>query len=120
MLFVQGNNAFPCNGYITCGTRLLAVDDTVNSGATLRFVLRICGGKGGYGSTLRALGRKGGNTNNVGDCRDLSGHRLRDVQAAERASGWAAEKRKRDAEVQLEREARKTAALDSKKEEEEV
>lgn len=83
-------------------------------------MLRICGGKGGYGNTLRAMGRKVGNTNNVGDCRDLSGRRLRDVQAAERASTWVADKRKRDEEEQQAVQARKVAAVHSKKEEEEV
>ena len=66
------------------------------------------------------MGRKVGNTNNVGDCRDLSGRRLRDVQAAERASTWVADKRKRDEEEQQAVQARKVAAVHSKKEEEEV
>ena len=117
---MQSHRLLPHDGYITWGTRLLDLDDVVEAGSSVRLVLRISGGKGGYGNTLRALGRKGGNTNNVSDCRDLSGHRLRDVQAAERASTWAADKRKRDAEEQVEREQRKMAAVDAKNEEKEV
>eukprot|EP00892_Ulva_mutabilis_P010125 jgi/Ulvmu1/7485/UM037_0029.1 len=118
-IMVQCQAPLQASGYITCGSRLMDVDDQVQSGSSLRVVLRVCGGKGGYGNTLRAMGRKGGNTNDVGDCRDLSGRRLRDVQAAERASTWVADKRKRDEEEQQLREVRKLAASDARKDEEE-
>ena len=41
--------------------------------------VRLCGGKGGFGSMLRALGAQIEKTTNHEAMRDLSGRRVRDV-----------------------------------------
>ena len=41
--------------------------------------LRLLGGKGGFGSMLRALGAQIEKTTNREACRDLSGRRMRDI-----------------------------------------
>jgi len=47
------------------------------------------GGKGGFGSLLRGSG-KGAVTENEDACRDLSGRRLRTVNAEKKLQEWAA------------------------------
>lgn len=112
----------PC--YVTLGTQLCCQTDLIPAGECVRVHVRCAGGKGGYGNTLRALGRKGGITDNVSDCRDLQGRRLRDVEAAKRlaasTSDLAERKRAREAEEHEAKLARKAAQLASKKDEEQV
>lgn len=106
--------------YVTLGTQLCCGADHIKAGESVRVHVRCSGGKGGYGNTLRALGRKGGITDNVSDCRDLQGRRLRDVEAAQRAAEAGERKRAREAEEHEAKVARKAAQLASKKEEEQV
>lgn len=53
---------------------------------TLRLVPRLLGGKGGFGSQLRAAGGRMSSqkTNNNDSCRDLSGRRLSTLKTAKR------------------------------------
>ena len=53
----------------------------IQSEATLQLALRLCGGKGGFGSLLKQQGRKAGKKKitDFGACRDLNGRRLRHV-----------------------------------------
>jgi hypothetical protein len=108
----------PC--YVTVGTQLCCNSDIIHTGDIVRLHVRLAGGKGGYGNTLRALGRKGGITDNVSDCRDLQGRRLRDVEAVQRMAQASERKRAREAEEHEARVAKKAAQLASKKEEEQV
>ena len=48
-------------------------------GDVLQVCMRLPGGKGGFGSMLRALGAQIEKTTNREACRDLSGRRMRDV-----------------------------------------
>lgn len=45
----------------------------------VRSHVRVLGGKGGFGSMLRAIGAQIEKTTNREACRDLSGRRMRDV-----------------------------------------
>jgi len=58
--------------------------------ATVNLVLSLRGGKGGFGSLLRGGGMKAGQkkTNNFDACRDMSGRRLRHVNAENRLQEW--------------------------------
>ncbi|CAE6142996.1 unnamed protein product [Arabidopsis arenosa] len=58
--------------------------------ATVNLVLSLRGGKGGFGSLLRGAGTKAGQkkTNNFDACRDMSGRRLRHVNAENRLQEW--------------------------------
>lgn len=51
---------------------------------SLKIVPRILGGKGGFGSMLRAIGAQIEKTTNREACRDLSGRRLRDINEEQR------------------------------------
>ncbi|KAK9819052.1 hypothetical protein WJX81_003363 [Elliptochloris bilobata] len=97
-------------------------DSGVGPEATLHLVLRLRGGKGGFGALLRGAGRAA-QSDNQDAMRDLSGRRLRHVNADKKLQEWAAEARKRDAEEaerkrlrklekQAAREARKQVSLD--------
>lgn len=54
---------------------------------------RLRGGKGGFGSLLRAIGSQIERTTNREACRDLSGRRLRDVHNERRLKEWLAKQR---------------------------
>lgn len=53
-------------------------------------VPRILGGKGGFGSMLRAIGAQIEKTTNREACRDLSGRRLRDINEEKRVKDFLA------------------------------
>lgn len=59
---------------------------------SVRLLLRLKGGKGGFGSLLRGAATKAGQkkTNNFDACRDMSGRRLRHVNAEKRLEEWQA------------------------------
>ena len=61
---------------------------------------RLAGGKGGFGSLLRGAATKAGQkkTNNFDACRDMSGRRLRHVNAEKRLEEWKAEEQERKLE----------------------
>jgi hypothetical protein len=54
--------------------------------ATLHLVLRLRGGKGGFGALLRA-GARATVSQNTDACRDLSGRRMRHVNADKKLEG---------------------------------
>lgn len=56
------------------------------------------GGKGGFGSMLRAIGAQIEKTTNKEACRDLSGRRLRDVNAEKRIKNWLKKKSEKEKE----------------------
>ncbi|GLT79764.1 hypothetical protein SLA2020_512410 [Shorea laevis] len=74
-------------------------DDSVilHSDATLNLSLRLLGGKGGFGSLLRGAATKAGQrkTSNFEACRDMSGRRLRHVNAERRLEEWKAAQEER-------------------------
>lgn len=50
----------------------------------IHIIPRVLGGKGGFGSMLRAIGAQIEKTTNREACRDLSGRRLRDINEEQR------------------------------------
>ena len=68
-------------------------------------LLRLVGGKGGFGSLLRGAATKAGQkkTSNYDACRDMSGRRLRHVNAEKQLMEW----RDEAAERELEKEGQK-------------
>ncbi|KAI4328905.1 hypothetical protein L6164_021223 [Bauhinia variegata] len=79
----------------------------------VHLLLRLSGGKGGFGSLLRGAATKAGQkkTNNFDACRDMSGRRLRHVNAEKRLEEWKAE----EAERKLERVAEEFLKKQAKK-----
>ncbi|NXC24947.1 SDE2 regulator, partial [Campylorhamphus procurvoides] len=98
--------------YVKCNGRLANDEDVLQSGAVYSLEPRICGGKGGFGSMLRALGAQIEKTTNREACRDLSGRRLRDVNHEKAMAEWVKKQAEREAEKEqrrLERLQRKLA-----------
>ncbi|KAL1529219.1 hypothetical protein AB1Y20_000175 [Prymnesium parvum] len=56
--------------------------------APVKLLLRLCGGKGGFGAMLRTAGARGVKTTNFDACRDLNGRRLRHVNSEARLREW--------------------------------
>ncbi|KAF7216565.1 transcript variant X2 [Nothobranchius furzeri] len=98
--------------YVTTNGRLAHLDDPLQNGAIYHLEPRLCGGKGGFGSMLRALGAQIEKTTNREACRDLSGRRLRDVNHEKEMAEWLKKQAEREAEKEqrrLERLQRKLA-----------
>ncbi|KAI3449267.1 hypothetical protein Pfo_005932 [Paulownia fortunei] len=74
-------------------------------------LLRLRGGKGGFGSLLRGAATKAGQkkTNNFDACRDMSGRRLRHVNAEKKLEEWRAEAEERKLEKMAEEYIKKKA-----------
>ncbi|CAA6671561.1 unnamed protein product [Spirodela intermedia] len=72
-------------------TLISASEDGIFPSCSL--LLRLRGGKGGFGSLLRGAATKAGQkkTNNFDACRDMSGRRLRHVNAEKKLEEWKAE-----------------------------
>ncbi|KAG1676785.1 Replication stress response regulator SDE2 [Nymphon striatum] len=84
--------------YMTCNGKLIH-DQMLHDGSTVNVTLKLYGGKGGFGSMLRAIGAQIEKTTNREACRDLSGRRLRDINEEKRLKKWIAEKDKRAEEA---------------------
>lgn len=72
----------PNDFYLMQNGKLLSSETTENSRITV--CMRLLGGKGGFGSMLRAIGAQIEKTTNREACRDLSGRRLRDINEEKR------------------------------------
>jgi len=76
------------------GGREVRSDSIIHNGEEVSVLLRLEGGKGGFGSMLRAMGKNLHRTTNFGSLRDLSGKRLRHIDAEKELQTWLAEKKK--------------------------
>lgn len=86
--------------------------DTVQTDGVYHVFPKVLGGKGGFGSMLRAIGAQIEKTTNREACRDLSGRRMRDVNNEKKLKDWIAKKADREREkerVRKERLARRLA-----------
>jgi len=88
----------------------------VSAGSTMHLVLRLRGGKGGFGALLRGQGRDGKVTSNFDAMRDLQGRRIRHSKCEEKLEEWREKQHERDLEkiaqrhiTELLREQRKEA-----------
>ncbi|XP_072356318.1 splicing regulator SDE2 [Scyliorhinus torazame] len=98
--------------YLKYNGKLLDEDGELQHGGIYSLEQRLVGGKGGFGSMLRALGAQIEKTTNREACRDLSGRRLRDVNHEKAMAEWIKKQADREAEKEqrrLERLQRKLA-----------
>ncbi|XP_034486912.1 replication stress response regulator SDE2 [Drosophila innubila] len=96
---------------ISNGKRLNENDSNDNNEtASVHCILRQVGGKGGFGSMLRAIGAQIEKTTNREACRDLSGRRLRDINEEKRVKAWLEKQGEREREAE-ERKKRKIEKL---------
>lgn len=79
---------------------ILSPSSPVPEDATVVATLRLLGGKGGFGSMLRAIGAQIEKTTNREACRDLSGRRLRDINEEKRLKDFISKKAEREREIQ--------------------
>ncbi|XP_030562799.1 replication stress response regulator SDE2 [Drosophila novamexicana] len=97
--------------YLTCNGKRLNEDiDGQHEIESIHCILRQVGGKGGFGSMLRAIGAQIEKTTNREACRDLSGRRLRDINEEKRVRAWLEKQGEREREAE-ERKKRKIAKL---------
>lgn len=109
-------NLSPCEFYLTQNGKLINNDEnsTVNTMVSpISVCMRLFGGKGGFGSMLRAIGAQIEKTTNREACRDLSGRRLRDINEEKRVKEYLEKKAKEDDESSS-KIARKIERLRSK------
>lgn len=81
--------------YLTLNGRRVH-DEHISAGCVLHAIPRLLGGKGGFGSMLRAIGAQIEKTTNREACRDLSGRRLRDINEEKRLKTWLSQKEERE------------------------
>ncbi|XAR53963.1 hypothetical protein NMG60_11028918 [Bertholletia excelsa] len=96
---------------------LLCPSDATREFPTIHLLLRLRGGKGGFGSLLRGAATKAGQkkTNNFDACRDMSGRRLRHVNAEKKLEEWRAEAEERRLEKIAEEFIKKKVKVAAKK-----
>ncbi|XP_076164428.1 splicing regulator SDE2 [Ptiloglossa arizonensis] len=97
------------NFYIVHNGKLLDENATCHNGY-VSIIPRLLGGKGGFGSMLRAIGAQIEKTTNREACRDLSGRRLRDINEEKRLKVWIEKQGKREEEA-AERKKKKLERL---------
>ncbi|XP_066596426.1 splicing regulator SDE2 [Prorops nasuta] len=85
-------------------------DENVSLDGNVIIIPRLLGGKGGFGSMLRAIGAQIEKTTNREACRDLSGRRLRDINEEKRLKAWIEKQASREEEA-AERKKRKLERL---------
>lgn len=79
----------PTDFYLTQNGKLIPKDcSALQSYVPVRIHERLPGGKGGFGSMLRAIGAQIEKTTNREACRDLSGRRLRDINEEKRLKAY--------------------------------
>eukprot|EP00320_Phaeocystis_rex_P007299 CAMPEP_0119058816 /NCGR_PEP_ID=MMETSP1178-20130426/3086_1 /TAXON_ID=33656 /ORGANISM="unid sp, Strain CCMP2000" /LENGTH=249 /DNA_ID=CAMNT_0007039803 /DNA_START=29 /DNA_END=778 /DNA_ORIENTATION=+ len=98
----------PCPSLVRlkCGSRDLACDAMeLDVDMSVHALLRLPGGKGGFGAMLRTAGTKGVKTTNFDACRDLNGRRLRYVNQEAKLREWEAQAEERKRKKQAEKDA---------------
>ena len=86
--------------------KVLQSTEDLNKNDVVEVVPRLCGGKGGFGSMLRALGNQISKTSNKEACRDLSGRRLRDINDEKRLKTFVSQKAEREREQKEKKDAK--------------
>ncbi|KAH8236788.1 hypothetical protein KR026_010915 [Drosophila bipectinata] len=100
-------NLLPEDYYLLCNGKSLV---GAQPSGDVHCILRQLGGKGGFGSMLRAIGAQIEKTTNREACRDLSGRRLRDINEEKRVRAWLEKQGEREREAE-ERKKRKIEKL---------
>lgn len=89
-----------CEVVLQSHGHIIGPSSPIDDGSTVVATLRLPGGKGGFGSMLRAIGAQIEKTTNREACRDLSGRRLRDINEEKRLKDFISKKADRERELQ--------------------
>ncbi|KPJ03016.1 UPF0667 protein C1orf55-like [Papilio xuthus] len=100
----------PDDLYVTVNGRIVSNELKLDKENVVRVHTRLVGGKGGFGSMLRAIGAQIEKTTNREACRDLSGRRLRDINEEKRLRKWLEGQEDREREA-AERKQKKIERL---------
>lgn len=95
--------------YMISNGRLVSRSDPLEHGRKYCIFPRVLGGKGGFGSMLRAIGAQIEKTTSREACRDLSGRRIRDVNNEKKLKEWWVTKQADREREREEREERRRA-----------
>jgi uncharacterized protein YfcZ (UPF0381/DUF406 family) len=87
------------NGRVLSNTASTLAAAGLQDNSNVTLLLRLCGGKGGFGALLRGQGRDGKITDNFDAMRDLSGRRIRHVEAEKKLQEWKQDAKERELEV---------------------
>jgi hypothetical protein len=87
------------NGRLLSNTSSTLAAAGLQDQCSITLLLRLCGGKGGFGALLRGQGRDGKITDNFDAMRDLSGRRIRHVEAEKKLQEWKQDAKERELEV---------------------
>jgi len=82
--------------FLTKDGFLVQSNEQVKANDSYFIHLKLKGGKGGFGSMLRAIGSQIEKTTNNEACRDLSGRRMRDVNNEKKMMEWVKKKAEKD------------------------
>ncbi|KAJ2938943.1 hypothetical protein O0L34_g17755 [Tuta absoluta] len=97
--------------YVTINGKIFGDEhDLKTEENVVRVFTKLVGGKGGFGSMLRAIGAQIEKTTNREACRDLSGRRLRDINEEKRLRKWLEGQEDREREA-VERKQKKIERL---------
>ncbi|KAI0211748.1 Replication stress response regulator SDE2 [Lamellibrachia satsuma] len=92
--------------YILCNGQLVQENTSLQQQHVYHVLPRVLGGKGGFGSMLRAIGAQIEKTTNREACRDLSGRRMRDVNNEKQLREWVAKAAEREQDRQQKKQER--------------
>lgn len=106
-------NLSPADFYLMQNGKLLSNDMVDMTVSPIHVCMRLFGGKGGFGSMLRAIGAQIEKTTNREACRDLSGRRLRDINEEKKVKEYL-EKQANQDDDESAKIARKIERLRSK------
>ncbi|CAC5378617.1 Replication stress response regulator SDE2 [Mytilus coruscus] len=93
--------------YLTCNGHNITGKAALENGQVYHVVPRLVGGKGGFGSMLRAIGAQIEKTTNHEACRDISGRRMRDVNNEKKLKEWIGQKAEKDRQREIEKQERR-------------
>lgn len=107
----QQHGIFAEDLFVTIDGKAVSSDSQLNNDENIiRVFIKLVGGKGGFGSMLRAIGAQIEKTTNREACRDLSGRRLRDINEEKRLRKWLEGQEDREREA-VERKQKKLERL---------
>lgn len=106
-------NLSPIEFYLLQNGKLVTIDSVDMETTAIHVCMRLCGGKGGFGSMLRAIGAQIEKTTNREACRDLSGRRLRDINEEKRLKEYLEKQNSKDGD-EASKVAKKIERLRSK------
>ncbi|XP_060555346.1 splicing regulator SDE2-like [Ruditapes philippinarum] len=105
--YLTTDKGFPKDGsFFVCNGSIVKDSEPVQKNAVYHTHLRLPGGKGGFGSMLRAIGAQIEKTTNHEACRDLSGRRMRDVNNEKDLKEWLGKQAEREREREEKRQER--------------